>query len=305
MNSINHKVKDYKNYGQCLFVDNGTIELVVTLETGPRIIRYGFVGDVNEFCDDLPYDMKVGSKRWRIMGGHRLWHSPEEFPRSYYPDNDPVRWEKTKQGVIVQSSDGPWVNVDKKMEIILAVDGRVTIEHTITNKNAWEIEMAAWAISVMASGGTAIIPQSRNEKDFVPGDGAKGAQFLTLWAYTKMNDPRVYWGDRYITVKCDEQFTESFKIGISNENGWAAYLRDKHLFIKKFKHIKFEKYPDNGVSFEVYCDKLMLEMESLSPLKLLKPGEAIKHVEEWRLHRNVEQGLEYGKQIDTIKELIK
>ncbi|MGB9809934.1 MAG: hypothetical protein ACPLSA_07860, partial [Caldanaerobacter sp.] len=52
-------------------------------------------------------------------------------------------------------------------------------------------------------------------------------------------------------------------------------------------------YPDFGVSFETYTNDWMLEIETLSPLTKLKPGETVEHVEEWELYEGV-----YVKDID-------
>ena len=46
-------------------------------------------------------------------------------------------------------------------------------------------------------------------------------------------------------------------------------------------------YPDYGVSYETYTNDYMMEMESLSPLTRLEPGDTINHLEEWELIENV------------------
>jgi hypothetical protein len=45
---------EYKGWPNCYRVSNGEIELIVTGDVGPRIIRFGFVGGQNlfkEFAD--------------------------------------------------------------------------------------------------------------------------------------------------------------------------------------------------------------------------------------------------------------
>lgn len=281
-------------------LSNGTIDLVITLETGPRIIRYGFTGQSNEFCDDAPLTLDVQGKEWRLMGGHRLWHNPEAYPRTYWPDNDPVEYEKTGNGIRVSCRDNNWVQIDKQMKITLSPsDSRVRIEHTLTNRNAWPVKLAAWALTVMAPGGKEIIPQPQHESHF--SDGAKGSRVITLWSYAKTNDPRVTWGDKYITLQQDVNNDTNIKFGISNEDGWAAYLNRQHIFIKKYMHNPEAEYPDRGVSYETFCCNFMLEMESLSPLTLLEPDEKVNHVEEWKLFDGVDQA-EDEQQIDAIVE---
>jgi hypothetical protein len=301
MAKVKMKETTYRDYGKCMELTNGSVDLIVTLDTGPRIIRYGLSGQPNEFCDDAPLTLDIEGKEWRLMGGHRLWHSPEAYPRTYWPDNDPVEWEKTGGGIRVLMRDSGWVQVDREMEITLSPSGSgVKIVHTLTNRNAWPVEMAAWALTVMAPGGIEIIPQPQHESHF--SDGAKGSRVITLWSYAKTNDPRVHWGDRYITVGQDPDNDTNIKFGISNEDGWAAYLNRGRLFAKKYAHEADAVYPDRGVSYETFVCNFMLEMESLSPLVLLEPDGRVSHIEEWRLFEGVDADTGDEKEIDRIVE---
>ena len=81
----------YKGWPNCRRIANGQVELIVTADIGPRIIRFGFVGGDNEFKE---FERMMGGDTWRITGGHRLWHAPEEDPRTYFPDNHPVAVEQ-------------------------------------------------------------------------------------------------------------------------------------------------------------------------------------------------------------------
>jgi hypothetical protein len=101
-------------------------------------------------------------------------------------------------------------------------------------------------------------------------------------------------------VQQDENNDTNIKFGISNEDGWAAYLNRKHLFVKKYNHDPAAVYPDRGVSYETFCCNFMCEMESLSPLTLLQPGDHVSHIEEWKLFEGVEQSTEDEEQIDEM-----
>ncbi|MGL4554687.1 MAG: hypothetical protein ACRC33_26270, partial [Gemmataceae bacterium] len=50
-------------------------------------------------------------------------------------------------------------------------------------------------------------------------------------------------------------------------------------------HVEGAAYPDRGCNVETFTDADMLEMETLSPLVTLAPGEAVTHAEAWSLHR--------------------
>ena len=40
---------DYRGWPNCCRLSNGLIDLIATTDVGPRIIRFGFVGEDNEF----------------------------------------------------------------------------------------------------------------------------------------------------------------------------------------------------------------------------------------------------------------
>lgn len=271
----------YKSFGKCVKITNSVVELYVTIEKGPRIIRYGFINRENHFCENIPTSMEVMGETWHLMGGHRLWHSPESSPRTYIPDNNLVKWHIKENSIVFQMDIEPWTQIKKEIEITLEEGSKVEVIHRLTNKGAWPVELSAWAITVMAPGGVGVIPQGNRETNLLPN------RIVALWPYSKMNDERVTWGDKYITIRQDKSKQEPFKMGISNEEGFAAYFNHNSLFIKSYNHVLGERYPDLGVSYETYTNEYMLEMETLSPLKKLSTEETITHIENWALIDNV------------------
>ena len=94
----------YKGWETCYRLANDKVELIVTGEVGPRVIRFGFLDAPNEFFENKKWLGKSGDDEWHNYGGHRLWHAPEEQPRTYAPDNDPVTVVKKKQATRASSS---------------------------------------------------------------------------------------------------------------------------------------------------------------------------------------------------------
>ena len=263
-------------------LSNGIIDVVATTDIGPRIVRFGFESDVNEFNLDPKTISLKGGDEYRYYGGHRLWHSPEDRKRTYVPDNDEVDWHEIENGVRLIQKPEKWVNTQKQIDIILNPDeSRVRLVHRITNLGAWPIELSAWTITVLNTEGIEIIPQPNKDTDLLPN------RQIVLWPYSKMNDKRVYWGEKYIALKQDPNNKAPFKLGINNQEGWAAYARGGHLFVKRYYPQHDATYPDFGVSFETYTNDWMLEIETLSPFTKLQPGETVEHVEEWELYNNV------------------
>lgn len=219
-----------------------------------------------------------------IRGGHRLWIAPEAKPVTYELDNSPIEVEEITNGVRTLQPVGPISGVSKQMDITLEEQSnKVTIVHTLKNCKDEVVELAPWALSVMAPDGMAVIPMpafiSHPEK-------VTHNQEWSLWGYTDLTDSRWTIGTRYLFFRQDRNKGPN-KLGIAHREGWASYLLGEFMFTKHFSFEEGATYPDGGVNFEVFSNEEMLEVESLGPSVSLKPGESVTHVEKWELSRGV------------------
>ena len=271
----------FGGWPNCIRISNDEIELIVTSDIGPRIVRFGYINKQNFFYLAPDHAGKTGGDQWRIYGGHRLWIGPESMPGSYNPDNEKVEFEVYDNGIKLMQRKESITGVVKEMEIRLAHHkNEVTVLHRLINQNLSDIELSVWPLSVLAQGGRAIVPQEPyGEGD----DFLLPARSLALWQYTKMNDPRWIWGEKYIQAKQDPVYTSEQKIGVTNKQGWAAYHLNGELLIKTFDFSPRAVYPDYGCNNEIYLNGDFLEIETLSPLTKLVPGEGVEHTEHWLL----------------------
>jgi hypothetical protein len=276
---------EYKGWPNCYRLSNEVIDLVVTADVGPRIIRFGFAGQDNEFKEFAETLGQTGGDEWHIYGGYRLWHAPESLPRTYFPDNEPVQVQQHDHFVRIVQHTEPTTSIQKEIDIWISPnEAHVSVTGRLRNTNLWAVELAPWSLSVMAQGGVAILPLPPR------GSHAENLQpksTFTLWAYTDMADPRWTWGNRYVLLRQDPDMEAPQKIGASVPDGWAAYARDGHLYVKTFDYVPGAKYPDLGCSAELFTNADFLEAESLAPLVCLKPGESVEHVEHWFLFHGV------------------
>ena len=276
----------YKHFGRCYRLCNDQVDLLVTGEFGPRIIRFGFIGEENEFAEvDFSLDVP-GHGTWRLHGGHRFWHAPEDMIRTYLPDDEPVHVEEPGGFIRVRQPVQPDSGIEKELDITLAPDRpAVTVRHRLRNHNLWPVELAPWALSAMRDSGTCILP--------LPGRRAPrlgelpGISTIALWQYSDMSDNRFSWGRNCIRMTHDPAQAAPQKIGASVTDGWAAYLRKGNLFLKTFDHVEGANYPDRGCSVEVFFNEEFLELETLGPLTRLQPGASVEHRESWRLFRDL------------------
>ncbi len=282
MSEVRTEIFSYKGWTNCVRLTNGIVDLVITTDVGPRIIRYGFLGQGNEFSEIKATLGLAGGEKWRIYGGHRLWHSPEDKQRTYEPDNFPVKWEGLTNGVKTIQDIEPNTGIIKEMEILLSPEtSEVNILHRLTNSGQRPVELSVWSISAMATGGKEVISQIQTDTGLLPN------RFMVLWPYTRLNDPRLYLGERLIVIQQDPDMKQPLKLGIPNEKGWAAYFNNNHLFIKYYTHVRNARYPDFGVSYETYTNDFMLELETLSPLISIEPGMSVEHSEKWELYDSI------------------
>ena len=111
------------NQPNCYRLSNGVVEVVVTTDVGPRIVRYAFIGEDNllgETGDDM---VKTELGVWKPLGGHRLWTAPEAMPRSYSPDNDPVAFTIEGNTIRLVQPVEPKTGIQKELAVTLDEKG--------------------------------------------------------------------------------------------------------------------------------------------------------------------------------------
>ena len=269
----------YEGWPQNAAISNSHVELIITLDVGPRVISYRTPRSHNVFKNYSAQMGGSGESEWMIRGGHRLWIAPEGDV-SYALDNAPVSHEMLPNGIRMDSAPVAPFGLRKILTVTLAEDSsEVTVHHRVVNESARPVEISSWALSVMAPGGLEIIPQpelGEHPRDLLPN------RLLVPWPYTDMTDPRLRFGSEFITLRQTHD-GGPIKLGLAHKEKWVAYLNGETLFVKKFDYEEGAAYTDFGCNFETFSNEEMLEIESLSPLRTLQPGEAVEHTEKWYL----------------------
>lgn len=270
----------YGGWPNCYRLTDGRVELIVTTDVGPRIIRYGFVGGQNLFWEN-PYQLGRSLEGdWQIRGGHRLWVAPEIVLMTYALDNGPVEARILGDSIaVVQRAP-----LEKEMIISLG-DGCVEVIHKIWNGGDEAAELAPWAVTVMAQGGLGIAALPRSQDS---GTRLQPTNSLVMWSYTDFSDKRWMFTQRYLILRHDGTVSRPQKAGLFNEHTCAAYLLGDELFVKQSRAVRDGVYPDFGCSCEMFVNNDFLELETLGPMVKLNPGDGATHVEEWSLQRGVQ-----------------
>lgn len=288
---IKTEIKDYLDYGKVLCLTNGVIEAYVTIDVGPRIIRFGFVGGQNIMCDnrnafepkeDEAFQSFFGKgKKWENLGGHRIWISPESYPETYYPDLNPVKYEITESGAVFIPDAETENGVAKQLEIKMDPDdANMYVTMRVTNISNTAQEFSIWGLTVSAVDGMLIIPMNDNDT------GLLANRNISVWPYTNLADSRLHFGNRYVTLRQDTDATQPLKLGFDLNQAETYYCLGEDIFRKSYEtYHPHEKYPDNNCSFETYTCSDFTEVESLSPLKMVQQNETVSLTEHWSLHK--------------------
>lgn len=286
--SVKYEIKEYSTFGRCLCIENGLIELYVTIDIGPRIIKFNLKGKENMLYEDkqlLVYrdepnlkEMFGKDARWNVYGGHRFWVSPEKHPQTYYPDNDPVEYSVDENKFSFYAPKQVFTGWQEIIEITVAEDdAKVSVKHILTNMSDRPQKAAIWALSVADTGSIAYVKQSNIQTGLLPN------RLLMLWPYSDYKDNRFYMDNEYVGLVQDPEIEQPFKLGTNNTDGVIVCANHGTAFKISYDCISNAEYADNGCSFESYLCKYYLELEAFSPLQILQPGQNCEFTEKWEL----------------------
>ncbi len=264
----------------CLILENAALRLLVMRSAGPRVLALIPHGGSNLFAELPDETLPLPDGRcYRLYGGHRLWHAPEEPDRTYLPEDDPVEIAEVPGGVCISRWEDA-TGIRKTITVRLVDESpRVFVTHTLSHLGPWPVSCAPWAITQLQTGGVAILPQSQAQTGVLPN------RRLAIWPYTDIGSPWLRWGNRYLLVTA--RMSSPFKIGFPNPRGWLAYWWNGFLFVKRASYDARATYVDEGSSSECYADHRCLELETLGPLQVLARGATVSHEETWEVYADV------------------
>ena len=285
------EIVEYRGWKSNLAIRNKAVELIVTLDVGPRVISFRTLPNGQNVMKNYDEQMgKAGEAEWQIRGGHRFWLAPEDCTWTYYPDNLPVKFEKiSDQCVRFTPPPENIYEVQKTMEIeLVGESSQVNVRLIADNIGSRPTELAPWGPTVMAPGGIEIIPlpakfphpghpnNARSPADFAPN------QEMILWPFFDFTDSRWTFGKKYIFLRQDAKKGPT-KLGFAHRGGWVGYVNRGSLFVKKLNYVDGAVYPDRGTNYQTFSNEDMLEMETVAPVEELFPQESAELNESWCL----------------------
>ncbi|MBQ5329716.1 MAG: hypothetical protein J6F31_00555 [Oscillospiraceae bacterium] len=282
--SIKISQREYGNFGKCVFLENGSASVGITLDVGPRIIYFSLKGKENIMLEDREryFTEKAGEYgEWVNYGGHRLWCAPEVNPETYSPDNAPVSCKADGSSVTLTPPPTPF---GKAFSVTVSMDEEkplVSITHRIKNVSDRPARYAAWAITGLTVNGVLKAPLSRKKTGYL------GNRVLSLWDYSDINDPRFKMTNTEIRLRQDTFKKNAFKCGFNVDEGFVSYSVNGQTFVKSVPDYDPDRcYPDFSCNFETYTNSLFLECENIGEYREYAPGEEAVLSEKWFLLDN-------------------
>lgn len=261
------------------------LRLVAITHSGPRIAHLSRNGG-----DNLLYwaPGKHARGGWDPLGGHRLWTTrpgADESEETYRPDNEPCAVNLGPDGFTVIAPIDPVTRLQRGFHVRSPADDRVIVEHFARNAGDMLWSGGLWCVTVT-------LPSTQTRYSAPLGDGSPW-DTATLVLFSR-------WGGSHGTGSyADSQFTLTHDslllIPEQRENKRMLEARPgilaMHdpgrdiLFAKHAPYVATGSYP-HGANLALYtgaADNFYVELETMSPLVTLRPGESIRHAEMWLL----------------------
>ena len=148
----------------------------------------------------------------------------------------------------------------------------VRITHLLTNAGGKTLDVSPWALSTMAPGGVALMPQPAldlHPSEFPDGRAVKPEEFLPnremiLWPFTDLTDGRYAFSENFLRLTYLPEMRAT-KLGLKLPTGWVGYQLGDVVFAKHFPYDSAQPYPDRGCNFEIFTNHQILELRIAGP----------------------------------------
>jgi hypothetical protein len=253
--------------------------LVIVHAVGPRIAWFGAVGRGNLLFWDAPQRHRRGD--WQLRGGHRLWITrpgADESEETYAPDNLACRVRRLRDGCVVTAPLDP-SRLERSM-VIRRRGPTWVVEHRLRNAGDMLWSGGAWALTCTRP--------DRATRYRIPLDGG-----APTWDVVTLVIPRRWAGghtsrlaDRQLVLTDDALEVRpsgaEAKRMLSAPRGRLEMIDPaRGTFVKTAARIRGTYPLDTNVAIYLGPRRFMVELETMSPIVTLPPGETLRHIEVW------------------------
>lgn len=255
-------------------IELGPYRIEIASDFGPRITSLRR-GDGREQFVSLGERsaLEHAGGNYEFRGGHRLWAAPED-PRVTYAADSHDCVITQEDGVVTVSAPQDGAGLVKEITVA-AEDETLIVQHRLTSASEAGPTVAAWAITQLPLGGTAILPLEAEDTSPLPN------RYLVLWPFTSIEDRRVTFCDEAVEMRALDG--PQLKLGVGPSPGRLGYYQDGIVFIKEIESAADRHVPDFGAAGQVYIGRGFCELESVGGLTDLSNGGAAVLRERWTI----------------------
>jgi hypothetical protein len=234
-------------------VELGSYQLGIATDFGPRIVSLRRDNGPELLARlDNSHAIDHPGGVYRFHGGHRLWAAPER-PEITYANDDHACKVKVEEAKVTVTAPPDSAGLTKSV-VISRDEDTLLLEHTITGVPGTP-ELAAWAITQFPLGGVAIVPVTGGDTRPRPNRN------IALWPYTRLDDPRLRFGEAVAVVTADDG--PPLKLGTGPAPQRLGHFREGWLFMKEVGSSPRKTVPDFGAVNQIYLGQGFCELESV------------------------------------------
>ena len=308
MQSIN-----YRGWENSIELRNSVVRVVVVPAVG-RILHYGFAGGENLLFVDPNHVGQVnthpgpaivdGEPGWVHYGGDRVWPTEEDRFEEVNgarrpPDHffDGMRGRVEGDEAVLECEVSEFCGAKVIRRIALEPEStRLTIRQELIKVRLGRrtdlepIPLTLWNVSTLRLPEQIFFPLN-------PESCFKDQVVVPAWPDQPNRGAENVTRERGIGVFLPNAVDQ--KVG-ADAPGWIAGIVDDVVMVERFGFDPQAVYPDGGTRVTAYLNPSIGELECLSPLARLKPGESLEHTVVWELGR-VGSGGQKEKRRDALQ----
>lgn len=258
--------------------------MIIATDFGPRIAHFGSAAGRNLLFWDETGRHAYGP--WKLRGGHRIWATrplADEAEETYDPDNAPCRVERLEKGVVVTAAENAAARITKSLVVTVLDENTFQVENRIRNTGNMLWSGGIWALTCTVPGPSSVYGVPLGDHS---GWDAFALVIPKRWGGThasRVDDPQIALTEDCLVLT--PQGVETKRM-IQAPQGIIG-MTDAEEGLSFVKRVPFEAglgYPlSTNIAFYVGKKNFMVEMETMGPEKVVKPGATLVHAETWRL----------------------
>ena len=282
---------NYHGWLEAYQLSNGKAEVVVVPAVG-RVMQFGFVGEEGVFWENRALDGRIvdgrplqwSSGQWVNFGGDKTWPSPEADwglltgRKDWRPppafDGIPAEARVDGRTLVLLSPVDSFFGIRTQRRIRLHPSKpEMTITTTYERVSGEPAKVGVWVITQLKEPVGLFAP--------LPGKSVFTNGYTLLG---KNLPPSVKTTNGLVSLLRETK--GAYKIGLDADS--LLWVGEKHVLRIDAPRLSGVEYPDKGSSTEIYTnpDPLQyIELETLGPQRVMKPGDKIQHRNTYTLKR--------------------